>query len=225
MNIDWNLFDKVLLLCFFILGPILPAYLLYKIAPDDKILGNGNFAGFKINATGATAIFIILFAALYPKIDTVLNTIDNYTRAVYNREQQPWKVVLRLRLMDDKSNPISLQDYQNYVNADSLIAIPRPMYVNTDKQTISFYLDNSVMSEDTVEGTLVMGHGFGSSPFKIYKKNLDMVNKIIKLSEVLQKVPTKNYPTIVNNSNVQHYDKSDGGRVPPLVKALLNPRK
>src|SRR4030095_6505472 len=67
---------KILCITSIVLVPLLPAWLLYKIAPTDTILANGNFKGFKINATGAIAIFIVLFAAIYSNINGIAKSID-----------------------------------------------------------------------------------------------------------------------------------------------------
>ena len=124
---DSDLLYQVLTLGFFILGPILPAYLLYKIAPDDKILANGSFAGFKINATGATAVFIVLFAALYPKINPVFDSLANYEKEKVAADSaamhRVWKVVLNVKLMQDKTHPVDRADYERYIKDDSIMAL------------------------------------------------------------------------------------------------------
>ncbi|WPU96685.1 hypothetical protein SNE25_14265 [Mucilaginibacter sabulilitoris] len=218
-NFDYNLLYKTLTLGFFILGPVLPAYLLYKIAPQDKILGKGNFAGFNINATGATATFIILFAALYPKIDTVFTSIDAYQQMQNERVNLPWKVYFKVQLMNDTS-AISTLDYEKYIKQDSIMSSPRPMRFDYQTQTLSFYIDNDVLqqSEGQVAGTLVLRNGFGTCNFIIDKNCRNLKNRTITITKKFYKAHTNDYASLksVRDTGVRHF-KMANNIMPPAV--------
>jgi hypothetical protein len=222
MDFDFNLFYKVFTISFFILGPLLPAFLLYKIAPQDKILGKGNFAGFRINATGATAIFIILFAALYPKIDTVFASID--ARAKYQdmlesyKKNRPWKVDLTIQLMND-TGKIDPTEYEKYIKQDSIMANPRPMWFDYRTQTLTFYIDNEVFEkyDGKLDGSLVLRNGFGTSQFKIDKKSEDPQLRLIRIVQQIRKAHTNNYASITKDKTVAHFKISRVNTHPPIV--------
>lgn len=222
---DYNLLYKILVIGFFILGPVLPAFLLYKIAPDSRILGTGNFAGFKINATGASAIFIILFVALYPKIDTIFTSIDAYQkiRSLIESEKkdQPWKVMFKIQLMNDTSHAVSALDYEKYIKQDSIMSSPRPMRFDFATQMLTFYIDNDVLEESDglLDGTLVLRNGFGTSTFKIDKKCKDLKRRVIKLNKKFYKARTDSYVSLTqdNAGSVRHFNNRSGSIAPPKV--------
>jgi hypothetical protein len=46
--------------------PVIPAFLLYRFFPNQTIAATGVLANFKVNATGAFAGYLVLFAAMIP---------------------------------------------------------------------------------------------------------------------------------------------------------------
>jgi hypothetical protein len=224
---DSDLLYQVLTLGFFILGPILPAYLLYKIAPDDKILANGSFAGFKINATGATAVFIVLFAALYPKINPVFDSLANYEKEKVAADSaamhRVWKVVLNVKLMQDKTHPVDRADYERYIKDDSIMAFPKPIWYDNEDQNVVFYVSNDEFTPQGIaNGSLVLRNGFGTAQFVIDKKMEDQLHKgTIIISDSVIKPATQSYRSSVGASgmrNVTGFAITESSSKPPSVK-------
>jgi len=223
---DSDLLYQVLILGFFILGPILPAYLLYKIAPDDKILANGNFAGFKINATGATAVFIVLFAALYPKISPVFDSLANYEKEKVAADSaavhRVWKVVLNVKLMQDKTHPIDRADYDQYIKDDSIMAFPKPIWYDNQDQNVVFYVSNDLFNPQGVtDGSLVLRNGFGTAQFIIDKKKEDQLHKgTIIITDSVLKPSSQSYKSggMAGMHNVAGFALTESSLKPPPVK-------
>jgi len=66
-------FALLAVLATWLLSPMVPAIQLYKRAPNGGIQASGVLANFKINATGAIAVYVVLVAVLTP---FVYNTYD-----------------------------------------------------------------------------------------------------------------------------------------------------
>lgn len=48
--------------------PLVPALLIYRLFPNTPVTASGMFAGLKINAGGAFAAYLVVFAAVYPPL-------------------------------------------------------------------------------------------------------------------------------------------------------------
>jgi hypothetical protein len=48
--------------------PLVPAVLIYRLFPSTTVAVSGPFAGLKVNAGGAFAAYLIVFAAVYPPL-------------------------------------------------------------------------------------------------------------------------------------------------------------
>src|ERR1700722_19626370 len=99
---------KILCLALIFLVPLAPAWGLYKIAPADKFMAKGTFSGFRINATGSAAIYIVLFAAIYTQTSSILKDIDSsrilVTRVDSLMSHRPWTIQYKLKLMTADSS-------------------------------------------------------------------------------------------------------------------------
>jgi hypothetical protein len=213
---------KILCLCLIFLVPLAPAYLLYRITPDDKFLATGNFTGFKINATGASAIFIVLFAALYPKVNFIIDSIDAVTSMQHKitslQKSRPWKVEYSLKLMTDSSHEINDMEYENVIKPDSILCSPRTIRFDPDTKLLTFYIDDDVFEkmDGRIKGCLVLRNGFGTANFLTSPADEQLNSKLIRLSSVYYKQSSKSYPEPSINSNAQILDKKSSLSKPPL---------
>jgi hypothetical protein len=232
------LFDEALeplymILCIMLLiaVPLVPAWLLYKIAPKEKFLANGNFSGFQINATGAAAIYIVLFVATYPKIDGILKSLnDDAKTALHNQitvlknqntdllERFPWKVQCTLKLFDENDTEIANDAYYTCLNPKIIQEYPNPVQINANSKTLTFYVDNSDMQTDSTNCTLVFLSGdYGSTNVPILKSKAKN-NKEIYLTTSFRKQSNKESLGKSTASLLQKYDSSQGLKTLPIVR-------
>jgi hypothetical protein len=172
---------------------LIPAWGVYKIAPEDKFLANGDFSGFKINATGSAALYIVLFAAIYVQVNPIIVGIDS-TRALKTQlsaflNNKPWMVKYNLTLMDNTgAREIQQNEYERYIQADSITCIPRPLVCGTDYKTIQFYIDNNDLDRKGYSlKSMLTVNGYGTSSFLVTKKNaqFDTTNHVITFSPTI----------------------------------------
>jgi hypothetical protein len=58
--------------------PVIPAFLLYRFFPNQTIAATGVLANFKVNATGAFAGYLVLFAAMIPFMLKTYDTVGAF---------------------------------------------------------------------------------------------------------------------------------------------------
>lgn len=80
------------LVVWFIL-PLVPAILLYWLFPNQSITATGVLANFKINAAGAFAGYLILFAAMMPFVNETKNYVGNLLHPY-------WTLSGRIKIVD-----------------------------------------------------------------------------------------------------------------------------
>jgi hypothetical protein len=219
---------KILCLALIFLVPLAPAYGLYKIAPDDKFLAKGNFSGFKINATGSAAIYIVLFVAIYYHTGPILKGIDT-SRGLTNKiiqlvKDRPWKVQYQLKLMIDSVHEIDPAQYARFVQIDSIICVPRAMNLTNDDKIIQFYLDNDDMDKmgDTIKSQVTFRNGYGTCALPVAKKStyVNQKDRIITITSKIYKAQPKisQLSEINNHSNTTTVlNRNDGNTAPPKV--------
>ncbi len=215
---------KLLCLIIIFLVPLLPAMALYKIAPSERFLAKGTFSGFKINATGASAIYIVLFLALYHQTDAVTKNIDSSSELVkriqYLESNRPWQVKYILKIMsDDGLHEISPVEYAKYIDPDSIVCFPQAMTFDGYK-TLSFYLDNKALAniDDTINSQILLRNGYGTTSLNITKSLEDPGNRTITLRSVFYKQRSKpSQLTALNNHQLAPIEKSAARVKPPLV--------
>jgi hypothetical protein len=217
---------KILCLALIFLVPLAPAYCLFKIAPSDRFLAKGTFAGFKINATGSAAIYIVLFAAIYTKTGIILQGIDQTIKLEDRidslQHNQPWKLQYRLTLMDDSTHEISQNDYARYVQPDSIVCFPRAMQFNTDSKIITFYIDNELMTNmgDSIKSQLLLRNSYGTRQLVITKNLENQQDHIINIKGVFYKAkPKASQIDDINNHHAPVLNKSPQNTAPPPVSA------
>ena len=218
---------KILCLTLIFLVPLGPAYGLFKIAPEDKFLAKGNFSGFKINATGSAAIYIVLFAAIYSQTSVILAGIDS-SRALTNKiaqlvKDRPWKVQYQLKLMTDSTHEIDQLQYAKYVQIDSIFCFPRAMDYISNGEIIQFYLDNDDLTKmgDTIKSQLSFRNGYGTFALPIAKKstNVNARDRIIKItSKIYRAQPIVSQLSKINNHTTAVLTRSNSNTIPPPIQ-------
>jgi len=79
--------------------PLVPAILLYRLFPNASIRATGVLANFKINATGAFAGYLVLFAAMMPFV----NETKNYVGSVLHPY---WTLSGRIKIVDKNGTEV-----------------------------------------------------------------------------------------------------------------------
>jgi hypothetical protein len=185
---------KILCLALIFLVPLAPAWGLYKIAPADKFLAKGTFSGFRINATGAAAIYIVLFSTIVFQTSSIMKNIDSTESLLQQvkalKNQRPWTIKYKLKLMTaDSTREIDPLLYGNIVKENSIACMPAALHVADDKKTLTFYMDNAdiVGMGDPIE-TQVMINGYETRMIPVSMKtgNVDTANRIISVYPVIR---------------------------------------
>ncbi|HZY39686.1 MAG TPA: hypothetical protein VFE53_23685 [Mucilaginibacter sp.] len=226
---------KILCLALIFLVPLAPAWGLYKIAPADKFLAKGNFSGFRINATGSAAIYIVLFSAIYVKTNAILDDIDKSVTLFSQvnalkqniaslNEKRPWTIEYKLKLIKaDGSQEIDPLDYKQYVNDSSVVCTPAALHVGDDSRTLTFYLNSDQFKsvDDTVDAQIMVhGHGTQRIPISRNSANVDTTNHKITLNPTIYLGTSDSAQLIALRNNTFHakvLTLRDGTLKPPAM--------
>jgi hypothetical protein len=102
----------LIVLAFWVVTPLIPAILLFKLLPDNAIQINGPMAGplgnFRVNASGAIAAYLAVLIALAFFIVSIYREITH--RPPPGPTRQHWKVVGQLELRDAEGNPLPFRN-------------------------------------------------------------------------------------------------------------------
>jgi hypothetical protein len=169
---------KILCIAIILLVPLMPAWLLYRMAPQDKILARGDFKGFKINATGAIAIFIVLFAAIYSNINGIAKSIDkigeNDKKIAELRDSvktlqinKPWLLKFQIQLIDTDGKDAPDSVYRKCLDPYAVHASPMPLDISTSTKIISFYYDDEVLNLCKTNYSISFPGEYGTQPLPI----------------------------------------------------------
>jgi hypothetical protein len=83
--------------------PLIPAILLYKLFPDQKLTAAGVLANFKVNAAGAFAGYLVLFAAMVPFVNETYNVVGAFLHPY-------WTLSGQIKIIDKDGREIHHQD-------------------------------------------------------------------------------------------------------------------
>lgn len=209
---------KILCILILFLVPLAPAYLLYKIAPEDRFLAKGNFGGFRIDAAGASAIYIVLFAVSYSQIKGVSTEIDAIVRLNHQiqqmRDNMPWKVQYTLTLLDENGKPVDISQYHNYISNDSIVSNPQPLVYDNAKRHVTYYMDPTNLSKtsNTLAGQLQLRNGFGTHMFNLVFDSADCKGRCVYKELTITK--QKSIPNQLHNLAVR--------KITPEVRSMAN---
>ncbi len=181
--------------------PLLPAILLYEITPKDNFKTNGTLGSFKINATGASALYIVLFAAFFTKVDSLIVNIDAFRKLQESYNQRPWRIDWKVKLMLDPKHEANALLYKSVLDNSSINCIPESLHCYGDTKKISFYIEDKTIQDQQgkLSGMLVLnnklGSSFGSSNFDWTQTELDTIRRVITINSILTKQSNRNYLT------------------------------
>lgn len=106
--------------------PLLPAVLIYRLFPDTSVAASGPFANLTVKASGAFAAYLIVFAATFLLVDHIRTFIGGSMRPF-------WEVQGEVQLLDQNGNHITQQDLLNKL---VLAVNPNPLRVEEDQLTL-----------------------------------------------------------------------------------------
>jgi hypothetical protein len=95
--IQASVWNALLIMAAVLLVPALPAVAIYKLLPDQRVFVKGNFAGLRLNATGAFGgyVFLVLVAATIVRSDLSSERTTEY---------DTWQVTGNVRLADSSDS-------------------------------------------------------------------------------------------------------------------------
>jgi len=71
------------ILIFWVLLPLAPALLIYKLIPNNNVTATGTYAGLKIKAGGAFAAYLVVFAGIYVLVDKAYDAVGASNRSAW----------------------------------------------------------------------------------------------------------------------------------------------
>jgi hypothetical protein len=84
-----------------VLLPLVPAILIYRIFPDTQVGLKGPFGSLTIRASGAFAAYFLIFLVTYPLLKTINRNLEGEFRP-------SWTVKGRILPQDENGNPIAI---------------------------------------------------------------------------------------------------------------------
>ena len=103
-----------------VLAPLVPAILIYKLFPATSVAVNGPLAGLTVLASGAFAGYLIVFAATFPLIKNMENTFSGFQRSI-------WTIKAQIQMLD--KNGVELTSIDNFSRVN-VYTEPKPFSVN-----------------------------------------------------------------------------------------------
>ena len=103
-----------------VLAPLVPAILIYKLFPATSVVVNGPLAGLTVRASGAFAGYLIVFAATFPLIKNMENTFSGFQRSI-------WTIKAQIQMLD--KNGVELTSIDNFSRVN-VYTEPKPFSVN-----------------------------------------------------------------------------------------------
>jgi hypothetical protein len=192
-----------------ILVPIIPAVLIYKLFPDDKIKAEGVIGQLKINATGAFAGYIIVLVIGRFMIPQIYSLIENSSV----EENSPWIVKSKVVFLR-QDNGTLVQDYK--ITNDSifnrLATNTNPNYSQKDINQVVF----TTVYKSGISTVTFAYPGFDNSIIDLTRDTtvkFDKQNHIINLGAIRlvrngQEYNPKGFPVV--NSKRPDYIPFDG---------------
>jgi hypothetical protein len=94
----------VLLFGLWVLAPLIPSILIYRIFPGSTITAQGPLAGLTVRASGAVAFYLVLFAASWSMIN---HMIIASAVAIDTDQHGYWEFVGPIELQDTNHRPVA----------------------------------------------------------------------------------------------------------------------
>jgi hypothetical protein len=85
------------ILVFWVVLPLAPALLIYKLIPNNNVTATGTYAGLKIKAGGAFAAYLVVFAGIYVLVDKAYDAVGASNRSA-------WTINGSFKLVDENGS-------------------------------------------------------------------------------------------------------------------------
>lgn len=103
-----------------VLAPLIPAILIYKLFPATTVAVSGPFASLTVRASGAFAAYLVVFAATYPIIKNMESTFSGFQKSI-------WTIKAQIQMLDRNGIELTSFDSLSRVN---VYTEPKPFSVN-----------------------------------------------------------------------------------------------
>ena len=95
-------------LAVWVLLPLIPAILLFKLLPNDKLTVNGPFNNFTVNASGGVGTYVLIFA-------TITVFISDLKKILTPVPQQYWRVHGDVELIKTNGERVPMRVYSGKI--------------------------------------------------------------------------------------------------------------
>ncbi len=136
----------------YVLIPMIPAVVIYRLFPKNRVSAKGVLSGITINTGGAFAAYLIVVLLGKPLVDNINNSIHALSSSV-------WTVKIPLRLVDEEQGPIDQMSAWNRLDQINIKLRPD---IHRVGQTLELHLP--VLGHDEPDNEIrldVPGFGFG----------------------------------------------------------------
>jgi hypothetical protein len=86
----------------YVLLPLIPAVIIFKLFPNTQVAVNGPLSGFTVNATGAFGAYLVTVLLGY-------SIVANAGALIADMVPTTWKVHVKIKLQDRNNQPLSKQ--------------------------------------------------------------------------------------------------------------------
>lgn len=123
----------------YVLLPIVPAAILFRMFPDTKVTVSGPLQNLTLNATGAFAAYVVTVGLGYFVVQNVNNRINDLTAA------KVWTVSVPIQLQDGEHKPLS---GTGGITRDTKLDFDRPLYKDGGGDGDSIYITVPILGKD-----------------------------------------------------------------------------
>jgi hypothetical protein len=197
---DVTLWNAIIILAAVLLMPAIPAILIYKMLPDQKILVKTNFSGVQLNATGAFGGYFVLVLVAHQVVDRIRK--DDATAAPFET------YMIR--------GNVRIDDPADSATAVTVTVFPASQeFIRTSPTTSSFWLYASIRKSDRTAMIQLNKPQYASANVPIatskdlvtgksYSVIRDPQNKILTIEDtlVLRRISAPYTPTTIYNPKI-----------------------
>lgn len=102
-------FAMVALYCLWIVGPLVPSILIYKLFPDTKVAVKGPLSGLTVRASGAFGAYLVVFLVAFPLQARTYNTVGGLLKPV-------WTINAMVEQRDTHGQPVTATDLKQQLS-------------------------------------------------------------------------------------------------------------
>jgi hypothetical protein len=176
MTVVWSLVGLHLL---WVLAPLVPAVLIYKLFPATSVAVSGPLANLTVRASGAFAGYLIVFAATYPLVTNMENTFSGFQKSI-------WTIKAQLQMLD--KDGLELTSFDNFARVN-VYTEPKPFSVNGNIVRMKIAEGDGefpllIVQAPSFGGkTIAVDRSTRSFRFDNYNKTIELVDPI-KIQEI-----------------------------------------